>query len=664
MRVAVGEGETFNRRYVLLDAFAASETRALVDAFIAARLFVADRDDKGRAVVFIAHEALLQSWPRLREWLADNRELLRVRGRVALAAALWAEKGRRGDLLLAEGKPLEDALPLLGMQGIDLTIDERALIAASARRARKRLRDRRFLIVSNVVLLVGGALTMALYLWKVVPTFAAVSAGLNQKLPLPTRLAIQASNWVVRLSPLALLVAALLYRFRRRVRVPEIVHSGTALAVITSVAFFGVLIGLVALLGQTAIYLPWMNSASGTAQTNRAAYGLLRGDPADAVHRLRVRHRLFGQWEHGASSAFLLGEAHLALGDDDRAGDFYREALVRAQTAGFFSESPELPLIRELAPKRLASLEAELPRLGVRLLDVGGGASVAGLNRGEAAFRAGLRQGDVIRGIGGARVSDRAALVSELRQRMIGQEVALDVSRSGAPLRLSLLLDKALDAFASGCRQGHLEACASLGSVYERGEGTTVDLAMAVDLYRRACDGGESSGCVNLGLLHERGQGVPTDAARAAAFYAPACDTGDLWGCNNLGALLTKGAGIANDQARAQALFLRACNRGLPEACANHRLLTDTSYFPEALDDCPAGRAGASLHALTLTITERSAFKYGLRASRVHLGERAGVQRGAAQRPFAQRRRDARARLFPLRRLASFTRMASNRDPE
>src|SRR5438093_1562140 len=79
----------------------------------AAEAASADHGDDGRPIVSIAHEALLQSWPRLRNWIEENRDLLRVRGRVAAAAELWAEKDKLADLLLAEGKPLEDALPLL-----------------------------------------------------------------------------------------------------------------------------------------------------------------------------------------------------------------------------------------------------------------------------------------------------------------------------------------------------------------------------------------------------------------------------------------------------------------------------------------------------------------------------------------------------------------------
>lgn len=46
-----------------------------------------------------------------------------------------------------------------------------------------------------------AALVIGVILWKVIPTFAAMFAGLGAELPLPTKLVIMASNLLVRLMP-------------------------------------------------------------------------------------------------------------------------------------------------------------------------------------------------------------------------------------------------------------------------------------------------------------------------------------------------------------------------------------------------------------------------------------------------------------------------------
>ena len=55
------------------------------------------------------------------------------------------------------------------------------------------------LIYPAAVISIAG-LVVWVILWKVIPTFAALFAGLGAQLPLPTRIVITLSNWVARLS--------------------------------------------------------------------------------------------------------------------------------------------------------------------------------------------------------------------------------------------------------------------------------------------------------------------------------------------------------------------------------------------------------------------------------------------------------------------------------
>jgi len=249
------------RRHARLSAFASSEARALVDAFVAARLFVAGATPGGEASVAVAHEALLRSWPRVRSWLEENRELLRVHGRVSAAATRWEELGRPADLLLGEGKPLEEALPLLGST-VELSIGERSLIEASSRSAQHRRLARRIVNANSIALLVALVACLSYYQWRVLPTFAALSAQRGEDLPALVRFQIASTNWVLRdglpLLVLSWLVVSLpgvkkmLLPVREHLRVPEFVRSGMALAVGASLVLLLALFSLFSMIFRAA----------------------------------------------------------------------------------------------------------------------------------------------------------------------------------------------------------------------------------------------------------------------------------------------------------------------------------------------------------------------------------------------------------------------------
>jgi hypothetical protein len=77
--------------------------KGFLDLFIEKRLLVADTDPQGEVTVTVAHEALLREWQRVKEWLTENREVLRMRDRLDLslkaasAAADLISAAERGD---------------------------------------------------------------------------------------------------------------------------------------------------------------------------------------------------------------------------------------------------------------------------------------------------------------------------------------------------------------------------------------------------------------------------------------------------------------------------------------------------------------------------------------------------------------------------------------
>jgi type IV pilus assembly protein PilC len=71
-------------------------------------------------------------------------------------------------------------------------------------------------MVYPVAVLAIAGIVIAVILWKVIPTFAAMFEGLDAQLPLPTRFVIALSEWFVRLLPfLVILMIAGVFVFRR-----------------------------------------------------------------------------------------------------------------------------------------------------------------------------------------------------------------------------------------------------------------------------------------------------------------------------------------------------------------------------------------------------------------------------------------------------------------
>jgi type IV pilus assembly protein PilC len=61
-----------------------------------------------------------------------------------------------------------------------------------------------------------AGIVIAVILWKVIPTFAAMFEGLGAELPLPTRIVIAMSNWVVRLLPFMVFIGiGAVFAFKR-----------------------------------------------------------------------------------------------------------------------------------------------------------------------------------------------------------------------------------------------------------------------------------------------------------------------------------------------------------------------------------------------------------------------------------------------------------------
>jgi WD40 repeat protein len=94
--IALGEGTEDTKRRLPRAEFdhADPDVTAVLDRLAAVRLLVL-----GESAVEIAHEALIRSWPRLRDWLAEDRTGLRTHRQLTEATNAWEALGRDEDAL-------------------------------------------------------------------------------------------------------------------------------------------------------------------------------------------------------------------------------------------------------------------------------------------------------------------------------------------------------------------------------------------------------------------------------------------------------------------------------------------------------------------------------------------------------------------------------------
>jgi serine/threonine protein kinase/DNA-binding SARP family transcriptional activator/WD40 repeat protein len=87
------EGDDLRRRATLPEL--ADVATDVVDRYRANRLLVLDHHPITREpTIEVAHEALLREWPRLREWIDEDRDAIRIRRALTQAASEWSERGR------------------------------------------------------------------------------------------------------------------------------------------------------------------------------------------------------------------------------------------------------------------------------------------------------------------------------------------------------------------------------------------------------------------------------------------------------------------------------------------------------------------------------------------------------------------------------------------
>jgi len=212
--VSPGEGIPDTRRPIAItDLDGDSHPEVMHDvanALVEARLLTIDRN-----TIQLAHEAIITSWPRLRDWINDSREDLRIQQRIERASAEWLESDRNPDLLY-RGTPLTAARDWQSKRGQDLNIQEREFLDTAADRehanlaraqaAAQRIRTQRRLAFTTLTILTVAALVLSVVAFTAFHRATNNEKAANQRLA--QALASQAVELVNQNPRLALALAA------------------------------------------------------------------------------------------------------------------------------------------------------------------------------------------------------------------------------------------------------------------------------------------------------------------------------------------------------------------------------------------------------------------------------------------------------------------------
>ena len=153
--IAVNEEGRATRKQVSIEQFDANPAeKAFVEAFLNARLLVADTDDHGRTNVLLTHEALLHQWQRIKHFVAANQEYLRWYSRVSKETKIWHLEKENNAYLLPSGKPLEEAKIWLDKRQNQMQEQVAEFVQLSIKREVVKRRNRFMIVAASMLVLI------------------------------------------------------------------------------------------------------------------------------------------------------------------------------------------------------------------------------------------------------------------------------------------------------------------------------------------------------------------------------------------------------------------------------------------------------------------------------------------------------------------------------
>lgn len=173
----LGEGTEDTRKLVLKSdlittVFSDSLINNTLNKLTKARLVVMksleSRGEKEKPVtiVDVAHEALIRHWPRLREWLNENRDIIRRRREIDAAAKEWETHGKsKHSAYLLHGPKLNTAEDYLNNYADKVPLSN--LAQEFIKKSIKYRRKQRYILIGTVTMVIFVLAGIAFYFKKI-----------------------------------------------------------------------------------------------------------------------------------------------------------------------------------------------------------------------------------------------------------------------------------------------------------------------------------------------------------------------------------------------------------------------------------------------------------------------------------------------------------------
>jgi WD40 repeat protein len=126
---------------------------SLIHRLASTRLVVVTRRPTGLDTAELAHQALVESWPRLQRWVENNRAFRIWQEELRRTLRAWQEQGQPHELTLDRHR-IDEAKRWLGVRAAEISAEEAEFVDASIQTQHRRTRRRRLVLAGFALLTV------------------------------------------------------------------------------------------------------------------------------------------------------------------------------------------------------------------------------------------------------------------------------------------------------------------------------------------------------------------------------------------------------------------------------------------------------------------------------------------------------------------------------